>query len=394
MIPLCVPNLAGNEGAYLAECVSSTFVSSVGPFVSRFEHMVAEAAGTTGAVATASGTAALHAALLVVGVRPGDLVICPALTFIASANAIAHCGASPWLLDISHESWTLDSAIFARAITKETVADGNGRRHVASGRRVAAVVPVFTLGTPADMDPILDVAWNAGLPVVVDAAAALGASYKGRSSGDLGAQLTMYSFNGNKTVTAGGGGAIAGSDQKLIDAFRHLTTTARVGADYDHDRVGYNYRMTNLQAAVGCAQMEQLDTFIAAKRRIAARYNEAFHDVPDARPFPRPSYCESGAWFSGLLLDAADGPERSEMLRNGLRAAGIDARPFWKPMHFQAPYRDAPRSALPVSEYLWNRIVTLPCSTHLSDEDQAHVIAETLRLTHQPALRPVRAASA
>jgi perosamine synthetase len=381
MIPLSVPNLAGNEGAYLAECISSTFVSTVGPFVSRFELMVAAAAGTTGAVATASGTAALHAALLTLGVRAGDLVICPALTFVATANAIAHCGADPWLLDVSRESWTLDPGELARAIAEGTVLDGKCRRHSASGRRVAAIVPVFTLGIPADMDEILLVAREAGLPVVVDAAAALGATYKSRSSGDLGADLTMYSFNGNKTVTAGGGGAIAGNDKDLLDAFRHLTTTARVGADYDHDRVGYNYRMTNLQAAVGCAQMEQLGVFVAAKRRISSCYNDAFSSVPDLLPFPQPALRESGAWFSGLFIDASDGPERSQTLRAALRSAGIDARPFWKPMHFQIPYRNAPRGPLPVSEYLWNRIVVLPCSTHLSTDEQDLVIAETLHHT-------------
>lgn len=374
MIPLCVPNLSGNEGEYLAECVTSTYVSSVGPFVTRFESMVAEAAGAAKAVATSAGTTALHAALLTVGVRPGDLVVCPTLTFIASANAISHCGATPWLFDIDARSWTLDPRLLAETLTTDTRVQGGGRIHIPTGRRVSAILPVFTLGIPADMDEILGVARDMNLPVVVDGAAALGALYKGKPSGALGAELTMYSFNGNKTATAGGGGAITGNDPALVDAFRHLTTTARVGADYDHDVVGYNYRMTNLQAAVGCAQMEQLPTFIAAKRRISQRYNDAFRKSNGFGRFPEPEWAESAAWFSGFVFETEDGDKQSLSVRAHLRENGIDARPFWKPMHLQAPYSDAPRTAAPVSDRLWSRVVTLPCSTHLTEADQGKVI--------------------
>lgn len=374
MIPLCVPNLAGNEARYLQECITSTYVSSVGPFVDRFETMVADAAGAKRAVATSAGTTALHAGLMTVGVKAGDLVICPDLTFIASANAIAHCGAIPWLVDVSPDSWTLDPTLLAGTLATETQKINGACVHRASGRRVAAIVPVYTLGVPADMDPIVLLAQEYGFPVVADGAAALGALYKDRPSGALGADLTMYSFNGNKTATAGGGGAIVGNDAALIDRFRHLTTTARVGTNYDHDTVGYNYRMTNLQAAVGCAQMEQLEGFVAAKRRIASRYNEAFGSIDGFRPFPEPGWATSPAWFSGFMFDTEDGDERSEALRRHLRVHGIDARPFWKPMHLQTPYRDAPKTATPVTDGLWKRIVTLPCSTHLNDADQGRVI--------------------
>ena len=374
MIPLCIPNLSGNEGEYLAECVTSTYVSSVGPFVTRFESMVAEAAGTAKAVATSAGTTALHAALLTVGVRAGDLVVCPTLTFIASANAISHCGATPWLFDIDARSWTLDPRLLAEALSRDTRIQDGERIHVPTGRRVSAILPVFTLGIPADMDAILSIARDANLPVVVDGAAAIGAFYKGKPSGALGAELTMYSFNGNKTATAGGGGAIAGNDLALVDAFRHLTTTARVGADYDHDIVGYNYRMTNLQAAVGCAQMEQLPTFIAAKRRIARQYDDAFRNNDGFGRFPEPEWAQSAAWFSGFVFDTEDGDKRSSSIRAHLREKGIDARPFWKPMHLQAPYLDAPRTGAPVSDRLWGRVVTLPCSSHLTEADQGKVI--------------------
>lgn len=374
MIPLCVPNLSGNEARYLAQCIETTFVSSVGPFVTRFEQMVAEASGAGHAAATASGTTALHAALLTVGVRPGDLVICPSLTFIASANAISHCGATPWLFDIDRETWTLDPELVADRLASETGLVDGVRRHSATGRHVSALLPVFTLGVPADMDRLVPIARENGLAIVVDGAAALGARYRGRPSGDLGADLTMYSFNGNKTVTAGGGGAVAGADAALVEAFRHLTTTARVGAEYDHDMVGYNYRMTNLQAAVGCAQMEQLDRFVAAKRRIAASYDDAFSSIRGFGRFPEPEWAESPAWFSGIVMETDDGAARSADLRSALRAAGIDARPFWRPMHQQAPYRDVPRTAMPVSDDLWRRIVTLPCSTGITDAELSAVI--------------------
>ena len=378
MIPLAIPNLAGNEAEYLAETVRSTFVSSVGPFVTRFESMVAEAAGATRAVATSSGTTGLHAAFVAVGVGRDDLVIAPSLTFIATVNAIAHAGAQPWLFDASAESWTLDPVLLRECLERETERTADGRLiHRATGRRVAAVAPVYTLGLPADMDAIVAVARDYGLPVVADAAAALGATYRGRPSGALGADLTMYSFNGNKTVTAGGGGAVVGSDEALVRHLRHLTTTARVGADYDHDMVGYNYRMTNIQAAVGCAQMENLDSFLEAKRRIDDRYRAGLCGLPGIQGFPRPNWADSACWFSGIVFEAI-APDRMAALRGRLRDANIDARPFWKPMHRQLPYQDAPRTRQDVSDDVWTRILTLPCSTQLSEADQGYVI-DTVR---------------
>jgi dTDP-4-amino-4,6-dideoxygalactose transaminase len=375
MIPLAVPNLAGRESEYLQECVRSTFVSSVGPFVQRFEQMVAEAAGARFGVATSAGTTALHAALVTVGVARDDLVVLPSLTFIASANAISHAGATPWLFEVSRVSWTLDPDLLADKLSSETERNARGEViHRASGRRVGAIMPVHTLGIPADMDAIAATARAHGLPVVADGAAALGATYKGRAAGALGADLTMFSFNGNKTVTAGGGGAIVGDDEKLIKRFRHLTTTARVGADYDHDMVGFNYRMTNVQAAVGCAQMEQLDAFLAAKRRIAARYDAELGDLPGVTKFPHPNWAESACWFSGIVVKDRS-PDWLAGMRARLRERGIDARPFWKPMHHQPPYRDAPRTDTSFSDGLWTQVVTLPCSTHLTADEQDRVIA-------------------
>jgi perosamine synthetase len=373
MIPLAIPQMTGREAAYLLDCVASNFVSSVGPYVDRFEGMVAQAACCANAVATSSGTTGLHAALLAVGVGRDDLVILPSFTFIASANAVAHCGAKPWLFDVSAESWTLDYKMVARALAEDTKLEGTTRIHRHTGQRIAAMLPVFTLGMPADMDPIMACARDFGLPVVVDAAAALGSRYKGRSPGELGADLTVFSFNGNKTVTAGGGGVVAGNDADLIRLVKHLTTTARVGNDYTHDRVGFNYRMTNLQAAVGCAQMESLDEFVAAKRRIADRYNRELINVEGFAAFPQPVWSESACWFSGVLVEPGIlGPV--DGLIKKLKDGGIDSRPFWKPIHHQVPYSEAPCEDMAVTDSIWHRVLTLPCSTGLLQEEHTAVI--------------------
>ncbi|MEO5332479.1 MAG: aminotransferase class I/II-fold pyridoxal phosphate-dependent enzyme [Magnetococcus sp. YQC-5] len=371
-IPLAVPDLTGNEERYLRECVTSNYVSSVGPFVERFESMVAQASGTCDAVAVSSGTCGLHAALVALGVGPGDLVIIPSLTFIASANAVAHCGAIPWLLDVEANSWNLDPHLLESCLAEATLSRNRGVWHRTTGQRVAAVMAVHTLGLPANMEIILQAARKRGLPVIADAAAALGATRHGRPVGALGADLSVFSFNGNKTITCGGGGAVTGDNPELTALVRHLTTTARLGAGYDHDRVGFNYRMTNLQAAVGCAQMERLETLVAAKRRIRATYDAAFSDL-DVTPFPNPPDSSGSCWFSGFVMSHQD-EDTIRRLQTDLQKSGIDARPFWKPVHLQLPYRDSPQTLQPVSEQLWQRVVTLPCASGLTQTDQEQVI--------------------
>lgn len=370
MIPLAVPQLSGNEAKYLQECVDSTFVSTVGPFVGRFEQMVAAAAGSKHCVATSAGTTGLHAALVTLGVDRDDLVIIPSFTFIATANAVSHAGATPWLMDVSRRSWTLDPEQVASELERNTKVKRGTLVHRGTGKRVAAIIPVHTFGTPADMDAIVAVAKRYSLPVIADAAAALGATSRSRKIGQLGADLTMFSFNGNKTVTAGGGGAVTGDDEELVKKLRHLTTTARVSANYDHDVVGFNYRMTNLQAAVGCAQMEQLETFVAKKREIRAKYNEAFADLTGVESFPEVAETENACWFSGFVTDAGT----AERVRVALQAQSIDARPTWKPMHLQLPYMDVPRASLDVADDIWQRIVTLPCSTGITNAELDTVI--------------------
>jgi perosamine synthetase len=382
MIPLAIPDVSGNEAAYLQECIDSTFVSSVGPFVGRFETMVVKASDAAGAVAVSAGTTGLHLALHTLGVRPGDLVAMPSLTFIASANAIAHCGAMPWLFDVDPNSWTIDVEQLAAVFRRELKPGPDGPVHRPSQMQLAAIMPVHTLGHPADMDPIVALGEEFGVPVVADAAAALGARYRQRPIGATGAAATVFSFNGNKTVTAGGGGAIVSDDEGFLQHARHLSTTARIGVEYDHDEVGFNYRMTNLQAAVGCAQMERLDRFVQRKRHCQAVYRDAVHDLDGVEAFPEAPWAVSACWFSGVLSRRGDRGEAAD-LRAALRADGIDARPFWKPMHLQRPYASAPVEAQSVTDELWSRIVTLPCSTSITDAELDQVVSAVRRRISQ-----------
>jgi aminotransferase in exopolysaccharide biosynthesis len=378
MIPLAIPNISGNEGKYLQECVDNNFVSSVGPFVDRFEDDVAKASGAQHAVATASGTSGLLLALIAVGVRRDDLVILPSYTFIASANAIAHSGAMPWLFDVEARSWTLDPAQVKECLASQTERREGELIHRESGRRVGAIMPVYTFGTPADMEAFQIIAKEFQLPLVADAAAALGASYQKQNLGEQ-ADLTVFSFNGNKTITCGGGGMVVGGQEHLLKRIRHLSTQARLGPDYDHDEVGFNYRMTNLQAAVGCAQLERLDEFVSAKRSIANKYNQAFMGIPGAGIFPEVSYAESACWFSGITINKPILKGVNSLCQQ-MRENGIGGRTFWKPVHLQAPYSESPYTSFDVTESFWSSILTLPCSTSLTDDDQRKVIDVVSRL--------------
>lgn len=372
-IPLAVPVVGAAEARNLQACIESTFVSSVGPFTTQFEAMVAAATGAPRGVATSAGTTGLHAALMTAGVGRDDLVIVPSFTFIASANAIAHCGAHPWFMDVDPATWLLDLGQVADELVRNTSRNGDGWLiHHPTGRRVAAMMPVYTLGTLLDFERQRELAQRFRFPVVADAAAALGARSRGRPLAD-GADLSVISFNGNKIVTSGGGGMVVGNDEDLLERVRHLTTTARTSADYTFDCVGYNYRITNLQAAVGCAQMERLAEFITAKRSVRRRYSEAFSDLSGVGSFPGLDDECSTCWLSGIVVWDSTRPQPANAAEL-LRQLGIEARTFWKPAHLQAPYAGSPRADLSVTEDLWARILTLPCSTSLTDAQQDRVI--------------------
>jgi dTDP-4-amino-4,6-dideoxygalactose transaminase len=374
VIPLAIPNVSGNEGRYLQACVDENFVSTVGRFVGEFETALCEATAFDHAVVTSQGTTALHLGLTALGVDVGDLVIIPDMTFIATANAVSHCKAKPWLLDISAQSWTLDTNLLRQALEEQCVRDGNTVRHRESGARVAAIMPVYTMGLAPDMDAICDIADEFGIPVIADGAAALGTTYKDKPLGGTRAALTMMSFNGNKIITSGGGGVLLSNDETLMAHVRHICSTARHGRGYDHDHVGFNYRMTNIQAAVGMGQIERIEEFVAAKRKIAAHYRDGIAGRNDIQPFVQAEWSDGNHWFSGVYLDGW-APERVDALRDHLRASGVDARPFWKPMSLQVPYADCPTLLSGVTASVWERILPLPCSTQITDAQLDQVVA-------------------
>ena len=370
-IPLAVPDLRGNEAEYLKQCVTGNWVSSAGPFVIEFERRMAELTGAAFAVATSSGTTALKLALVAAGVGPGDLVAIPDWTFAATANAVVHAGAEPLFVDVNASTWTMDPELLAAALRRR-------------GGRIKAIVPVHTLGHPADMNAILQVA--AGRPVIEDAAGAIGALYLGRPVGSLG-QAAMFSFNGNKTVTAGGGGMVVTNDERMAKAVRHLSTQARLGGDYRHDRIGFNDRMTNLSAAVGLAQLERLDEMVQSKRRIAAAYDDAVSQRDDVLAMPRANWAESSCWLYSLLTTSA---QDAKGLVAALTSQGAEARVFWQSLASQEPYAGFQRELNGTSARLTGCVVSLPCSTHLSEVDQARVIA-ALAAWRGARIRPVAA---
>ena len=350
-------------------------VSYSGPFVSQFEELVAVRCGARAAAATSAGTTAIHVGLHVLGVRTGNLVMVPNLTFIASVNAIWQCGAQPWLVDVQCSNWSIDPGLLEETLKKEAVRDRDGNLiRKSCGRTVSAVLPVYMLGQPADMDAICAIADRWNLPVLADGAAALGSSVGERKLAQLGADLTALSFNANKIITTGGGGMLVGNDQTMMSRVRHLTTTARLhDKGYVHDEAGFNYRLTNLCAAVGVAQMAKLDAFLKAKATIAERYATSFSDLPDLKPFPMVEGVQGNHWYSGIFLPDWS-PKDVAALRQHLAEAGVKAPPFWQPIHMQPPYRDAPRTRASVSTRIWEKIQPLPCSTNLSEDQQERVI--------------------
>lgn len=370
MIHLAEPNLTGNERKYLNECIDTTFVSSVGAFVTRFEEDVVKVTGADFGTAVSSGTAGLHMALKAVGVEKDELVCIPSFTFIATANAVMHCGAQPWLIDIAKDSWTMDPEVLAQELQEKAEVRDGKVYHKSSGKRIAAIMPVYTLGMPADMDKIKRIAAEYHLPVVADAAAAIGARYKGNNIGKI-ADVTVFSFNGNKTITCGGGGALVSGNQEIIEKAHHLATTARCGIEYEHDMVGYNYRMTNIQAAVGCAQLERVDEFVEKKKYIREYYSKHLNGISDISFFPEVEWAESACWFSGLVLsDKYEVKKVCELLKE----KGIEARTFWKPVHQQKPYVNEERSEMKVADNLWKHVLTLPSSTGITEEELERVV--------------------
>lgn len=357
------PVFAGNEWAYVKECLDTGWVSSVGKFVDRFEAMLTDYTGATRAVATVNGTAALHACLLLSGVAPGDEVLVPTLTFVATANAVTYCGAIPHFVDSEERTLGVDPRKLEDYLDDVARPGPGGSWNRLTGRPIRALVAMHTFGHPVDLDPLSDVCARFGVALLEDAAESLGSWYKGRHTGNWG-RLSCLSFNGNKTITTGGGGAILTNDEDLGRAAKHLTTTAKLPHRwaFHHDRIGYNYRLPNLNAALGCAQLEQLPSFLERKRELAGRYERAFSEVTGLRFFLEPPFARSNYWLNAVLLE--DPAERDELL--GLtNDRGIMTRPCWTPMHRLEMFRGCPAMDLAVAEDIERRLVNLPSSASL-----------------------------
>ena len=359
------PSFSGNEWLYLKECLDSTFVSSVGKFVDRFELDLANFTGAKHAVAVVNGTAALHIALKLAGVKAGDEVLIPALTFIATANAVTYCNATPHFIDSEVHTLGVDATKLRDYLISYTEQHTGLCINRATGQVIRALVPMHTFGHPVDVEGLLAIAHDFNIALVEDAAESLGSTYHGQHTGTFGLLGTL-SFNGNKTITTGGGGAILTNDAALARHAKHLTTTAKLphAWEYRHDEIGYNYRLPNLNAALGCAQLEQLPAMLAAKRELFERYQTAFVAVQGVKLMAEPDQSQSNYWLQTLLLDADHEDQRDVVLKT-TNDAGFMTRPAWILMHELAPFKDCPRMDLAMARSLTQRLINIPSSSGL-----------------------------
>lgn len=359
-IPLHAPTFAGNEQVYLAETISSTFVSSVGKFVDEFEQKIQNFTHTTRAIATVNGTAALHTALHLAGIKAGDLVLTQALTFVATCNALHHMGAEPVFIDIELNSFGLCPKATSLWLFENAVLDIDGQcRHKESGAVIKAIMPMHTFGHPVQVDELLFICQEWNLILIEDAAESLGSYYKNQHTGTLG-RFGALSFNGNKVITTGGGGMLLCREQSDAVRAKHVTTTAKVPHPYEfhHDEAGFNYRMPNLNAALGCAQMEQLEMMLANKRVVAERYAE-FFEGSDFQFVKEPEYAHSNYWLNAVVCPDLDSRNTLLELTN---SNGVMTRPVWQLMHRLPMFANALRGDLTHSEWAEARLVNLPSS--------------------------------
>ncbi len=365
-IALHEPRFAGKEWDYVKECLDTGWVSSVGKFVTQFEQQLAAFTDIPHAIATVNGTAALHIALQLAGVQQGDEVLTPTLTFIATTNAIAYCNAIPHFIDSTER--TLGVAPEALADYLQSISD---IRHGVcynkfTNRPIRALMVMHTFGHPVELDELLEICQRYQLVLIEDAAEALGSYYKQRHVGRHGL-LSTLSFNGNKVVTTGGGGAILTCDAQLAKRAKHLTTTAKIphAWRFDHDEIGYNYRLPNINAALGCAQLEQLPEFISKKRQLATRYQQLFAPLDGVSIFQEPPKSCSNYWLNVLLLEEQYAEKRDDLLQQ-TNSQGIMTRPLWTLQHKLAMYQQCPKMPTPIAESLETRLINVPSSVVLS----------------------------
>jgi dTDP-4-amino-4,6-dideoxygalactose transaminase len=362
-IYLSPPHLDGRERELLIEAYESNWITTLGPHVDAFEHEMCEKIGIKYAVALASGTAALHLSLLMLGVERGDVVLCSALTFAASANAIRYCGAEPFFIDSDSHTWNMDPGLLEEEL------DVCAKKSKLP--KAAVVVDIY--GQCANYDPIIKTCAKYGVPMVEDAAEALGATYNGTYAGRFGV-MGVFSFNGNKIITTSGGGMLVSDNREYIDQARFLSQQARDPAPhYEHSRIGYNYRMSNLLAAVGRAQLERLDEKVAKKRTINQFYRKALGELPGIEFMPEASYGRSNCWLTVILITQKEFGMDREGVRRALEAENIESRPIWKPMHLQPVFKDCRIAGGSVSEDLFARGLCLPSGTQMTEQDLERV---------------------
>lgn len=370
MIPLSIPNLAGREWEYVKECLDTGWISTAGSFVERFEDKFSDYLGLNSSVSVVNGTAALHIGLQLLGVRSNDLVIMPNVTFVASANAISYLGASPILIDIDHETWQMDLDLLESFLESSCKLDGkNMLVHKKTERKISALMIVHVQGNICDMDRLLAICNDYKLPLLEDAAEALGSTYKGQYAGTIG-DIGCFSFNGNKIMSTGGGGMIVSHNSGYLKRAKHLTTTAkRDELTYFHDEVGYNYRLVNVLAAIGVAQLEQLEEFVSSKRNIASYYREKLNSVGDINFQSVLEGVVPNEWLFTITTSSQQG------LLNYLNSNGVMSRPFWTPMNQLPIYQDNLYvSSSDISGKIHGSALSIPCSTNILESELANVV--------------------
>ncbi|MGB4659595.1 MAG: LegC family aminotransferase [Mobilitalea sp.] len=360
MVPLHVPTFRGNEKKYLNECIDTTFVSSVGKFVDRFEEMMVDYTGTQKAVVCVNGTNALHMALLLVGVEREDEVITQALTFIATCNAISYIGAHPVFIDIDEDTMGLSPDAMEAWLNEHAEIKGDNCYNKRTGRKIKACVPMHTFGHPVHLDKLVEVCNRYHLELIEDAAESLGSFYKGKHTGTFG-KIGAISFNGNKTITTGGGGVLLFQDESLGKFAKHLTTQAKIPHRWEfvHDHIGYNYRMPNINAALGCAQLEQIETILANKRETAEKYKQFFSSKENIHFFTEPEGSESNYWLNAVLLN--DKEEQLKFLEYTNDHA-VMTRPIWELMNRLPMFKDCETGGLQNTVWFADRVVNIPSS--------------------------------
>lgn len=359
VVPLHEPTFSGNEVRYVTDTINSGWVSSVGAYVDEFERKLAEYTGVKRAVAVVNGTAALHIALKLAGVKANEEVLMPSLTFVATANAVAYLQAIPNFVDVSLGTLGIDPTKL-EIYLQEIGAVRNGQLiNKQTGRVIKALLPMHTFGHPVDLEPLLQLCKKYNLILIEDAAESLGSYYRGQHTGSFGLFGTL-SFNGNKIITTGGGGAILTNDIDLAEKAKHITTTAKIPHrwKYEHDEIGFNYRMPNINAALGCAQIEKIEEFIDLKRQLTLTYEQLFQNIKNVELFKEPQFAKSNYWLQTLIVNEKS---RDELLQL-LNEEGILARPIWNPLHEQIMYQDCPKAELDNTLYLKKTVINIPSS--------------------------------